>query len=286
LKIKNTMAKTVVITGANAGIGFATALGLASKGYRIVTICRDAHKGADTIKALKQKYPDIEAENFSVDLSDLEGIKPVANNILAKYPVIDRLINNAGYYPASIEYVNDVEKTFVASHLGHMLLTLCLMPALERSSESRVINFSSGLHSQGRVNRFFKRVPGMTSSQAYGDAKLANVLFTMGLAKRLPKNVTTYALHPGVVSTNFAKGTPGAFSMVINVLRPFFLSPQKGAATSIYLADAPTEKVTIFSGQYFDKEKPAKTNNPDVNSINAEQLWQSSAQILSDFKFT
>ena len=274
------MGKTVVITGANAGIGLATAKGLAAMGYTIVTICRDERKGAETISTLKQHYPDVNAENFTADLSDLNAVKYASDRILAKYPVVDRLINNAGYYPAAIEYLNGIEKTFFASHLGHMLLTECLMPALERSDESRVINVSSALHSQGRSNRFFKRVTGMTASQAYGDAKLANILFTMALAERLPKNITTYSLHPGVVSTNFAKGTTGAFSALINIMRPFFLTPEKGAAASIYLADVETEKLASFNGRYFVKKQPADTNNPDVNRQNAEMLWETSLQLF------
>src|SRR5689334_5370392 len=112
-------AKTVVITGANAGIGLATAKGLALKGYNIVTICRDSRKGEETINILKSINKNIQVENFTIDLSDLNAVKNTAEAIAEKYPVIDRLINNAGYYPAKIEYVNNIEKTFYASHLGH-----------------------------------------------------------------------------------------------------------------------------------------------------------------------
>jgi retinol dehydrogenase-12 len=276
-------AKTVVITGANAGIGLATAKGLASKGYNIVTICRDSRKGQETIDTLKQINKNIQAENFTTDLSDLNAVKQTADVIAAKYPVIDRLINNAGYYPAEIEYIDTVEKTFFASHLGHMLLTQRLMPSFERAVEARIINVSSALHSQGKVSRFFKRVDGMTASQAYGDAKLANVLFTMELSKRLAKNVTTYSLHPGVVRTNFAKGTSGAFAIMLNIMRPFFISPDKGAATSIHLADAAIEKLAPFNGQYFDKKAPAKTSNNDITDANAKALFDRSNEMLKPF---
>jgi len=275
--------KTVVITGANAGIGLATAKALASKGYNIVTICRDSRRGEETINILKSINKNLQAENFTADLSDLNAVKQTAETIVAKYPIIDRLINNAGYYPAKIEYIGNIEKTFYASHLGHMLLTQKLMPSLERSAEARIINVSSGLHMQGRVARFFNRIDGMTASQAYGDAKLANVLFSIELSKRLPNNITTYSLHPGVVRTNFAKGTTGVFSVIINIMRPFFISPEKGAATSIYLAEASIEKLASFNGKYFDKKAPARTNNSDITDANAKALFERSNEVLRSF---
>jgi len=275
--------KTIVITGANAGIGLATAKALAIKGYCIIIICRDARRGDDTAEQLKRINPNISVENFTADLSDLSVVKRTADAIAAKYPVIDRLINNAGYYPSTIEYIGDVEKTFFASHLGHMLLTERLLPALERSPEARIINVSSGVHPMGKVARFFKRVNGLTLLQAYADAKLANILFTMELSKRLPNQITTYALHPGVVRTNFAKGTPGLFTMLINIFRPFLITPEKGAATSIYLADAEPKKITSFTGQYFAKQKPTHTNNKDVTAKNATWLWHTSIEMLKPF---
>jgi retinol dehydrogenase-12 len=272
--------KTVVITGANAGIGLATAQGLAEKGFQIITICRNKGKGEETVAAIKAANPDTSIENFVADLSDLESVTNTATEILAKYPVIDRLINNAGYYPAAIEYIGDIEKTLFASHIGHMLLTQLLLPALERSPEGRIINVSSALHSGGRFERFFKRTQNLTAGEAYADAKLANILFTMALAKRVPKTVTTFSLHPGVVNTNFAKNTPGFFSVVINILRPLFLAPAKGAATTIYLADADTDLVRPHHGRYFVKKLPAKTSNSDLTSQNANELWNRSQEIL------
>ena len=157
------------------------------------------------------------------------------------------------------------------------------MPSLEKSTEARVINVSSALHVQGSAARFFKRINGLTSGQAYADAKLANILFKMELSKRLQKHVTTYSLHPGVVSTNFAKGTSGIFSTIINIMRPFFLSPGKGAATSVYLASVESEKIISQRGRYFAKMKPSPTRNSDLTDQNAFALWNRSEEVLKPF---
>jgi NAD(P)-dependent dehydrogenase (short-subunit alcohol dehydrogenase family) len=275
--------KTVVITGANSGIGRATAEQLASKNYHIVTLCRQAAEGEKTAAALQKINPSIQVENFVVDLSQLSEVKRVAQLVQQKYPVIDRLINNAGYYPVSIEYVDGIEKSFVASHLGHMLLTEVLMPSLLRSTEARIINVSSGLHPNGRFQRFFKQVPTLTPSQAYGDDKLANILFTMALTKKLPANVTTYSLHPGVVNTNFASKLTGFFKVMVVLFKPFFLTAEQGAATSVYLADASIDELRASNGKYFVKQKPVPTRNADVTDANARMLWSRSREVLSAY---
>ncbi len=275
--------KTVVITGANSGIGRATAEILAAKGYNIVTICRKSAEGEKTVAALRKINPQVSAENFTVDLSDLDQVAKTAQAIKQKYPVIDRLINNAGYYPASIEYVGDIEKSFLASHLGHMLLTELLLPSLQQSKESRVINLTSALHAGGRANRFFQRTSDLDPGNAYGDSKLANILFSMALAKELPAHVSAYSVHPGVVRTNFDNTVTGAFKIAITLAKPFFLSPEKGAATSVYLADAPIEAIKAHRGKYFTKSKPASTRNADVTAANAEALWKKSLEVLKPY---
>jgi retinol dehydrogenase 12 len=275
--------KTVVITGANAGIGLATAQLLAAKGYNIVAICRDKSKGEFTVRELVKANPGMHAENFTADLSDLGAVQKVANAITSKYQMIDRLINNAGYYPSAIHYVGDIEKTLLTSHLGHMLLTQLLIPSLQRSPEARVINVSSGIHTLGSIDRFFKRTVDHTFSNAYADAKLANTLFTLGLSKNLPQNVVTYSLHPGVVQTNFAKDSSGLFTVLFNMFRPFFISPERGAATSVYLADAEIQQVKSFTGQYFVRKKQTQVRHKDVTNENAAWLWKKSMEILNPY---
>jgi retinol dehydrogenase-12 len=275
--------KIVVITGANSGIGKAAAEILALKGYTIVTICRNSTAGEKTVAALRKLNTSITAENFTLDLSNLQEVRKTGLLIKQKYPVIDRLVNNAGYYPPSIEYINGIEKSFVASHLGHMLLTETLLPSLSQSVEARVINVSSALHSNGKVVRFFKQVPGYNPSNAYGDDKLANILFTIALSKELPPNVTTYSLHPGVVNTNFANTVTGAFKVAITLFSPFFITPEKGAATTAYLVDESIEALRPANGKYFYKKKPVSTKNNDVTEANAISLWSKSKEILKAY---
>jgi retinol dehydrogenase-12 len=277
------MTKTVVITGANSGIGRATAKALASQGYSIITICRNKVEGDKLVTELKRDNPSIQAENVVADLSDLNSVKKAADIILSSHSTIDRLINNAGYYPPVIEYVNGVERAFVAAHLGHMLLTELLMPALKNSSEARVINVSSDLHSQGKVSRFFKKPAGHNPQQAYGDAKLANILFTIALAKRLPDNITTYSLHPGVVNTNFGNTVTGMMKVVITIFKPFFITSEKGAITSTYLATEDIQQLKPYSGKYFAKCQLAKIKNNDATEENANWLWDKSTEILKSY---
>lgn len=272
--------KTAVITGANSGIGYATATQLAAKGYNVIIICRKKTEGDKVVASLKALNPAIQAENFTVDLSDLANVHAVALEIAEQYPVVDRLINNAGYYPAAIEYKNDIEKSFLASHLGHMLLTQLLLPCLERSPEARVINVSSELHKGGDTTRFFAKPVDLNPGKAYADDKLANILFTKAFANRSPKNITAYAVHPGVVRTGFGNNVSGAFKVAITIFRPFFLSAAQGAEPIVRLTDANISDVKPFSGTYFHRRKPKVSNHSQITIERAEWLWQKSEEKL------
>ena len=275
--------KTVVITGANSGIGLASARILAEKGWNIVSICRNPQSGKALEADLRSQFPNITATNFTADLSDFHSIKIAAQQILAQFPVIDVLLNNAGYYPDVIEYINGIEKTLYASHLGHMLLTKNLLPALEKAPEARIVNVSSAVNPMGRVERFFKQPEGHSSIKAYADAKLANILFTMGIAKRLPSHITTYSLHPGVVNTGFAHATSGFMGTMVRLFGRFLTTPEKGAATSVFLTSANISLIKADSGKYFDKKKVAATRNKDITQENAEWLWTKSEELLRQF---
>ncbi len=278
-----TLQQTVVITGANAGIGLATVQALAKQGYSIIMICRSKIEGDKVAEELKKTNHSIQIENIVADLSDFDSIKKAAASILAEYSVIDRLINNAGYYPTKIEYVNDIEKTFYASHLGHMLLTKLLLPALQRSSDSRIINISSGLHARGKIARFFIRTSNTDLTLAYADAKFANILFTMALSTRLPENITAYSLHPGTVLTNFQRNLSGTFKVLATIFKPIFITPEKGAFTTLYLVNKNIDNLKSYSGRCFAKTKLVGIKNKESTNVNATWLWDKSMAILKTF---
>ena len=205
-------------------------------------------------------------------------------HIKKRYTKIDRIINNAGYSPDVIAFTKDgYEKSFIANHLGHFVLTLNLLDLLEASGEGRIISVSSAIHSLGKVNRFFiKNNRDLTAFKAYGDGKLANILFTKGLAKRLAgKPVLAFSLHPGVVGTNFGGNFTGFSSILVKLAKPFMISSEEGAKTSLFLATTPLENVKRDNGKYFDKSKVKATNNNDITTQNVDWLWEKSLEIVN-----
>ena len=197
-----TPTKTIVITGANSGIGRATAEILAVKGYNIITICRKKAEGEKTVAALLKINPKINAENFTADLSDLEQVAKTAHAIKEKYTVIDRLINNAGVMvPPYSKTVDGFELQFGTNHLGHFALTAGLMSLLQETKGSRIVNVASSAEKFGRLDfddlTWEKRQ--YKAWRAYGDSKIANLYFTYELNRRLKgsgSEVIITAAHP------------------------------------------------------------------------------------------
>ena len=271
--------KTALITGANSGIGLATAKALAAQGFDLILMVRSVEKGQKAAQIIKKSSPESQIEIVTADLADLDSVRQAAAVVVSKYPKLDRLINNAGYSATEIKFTKaGYEKSFVANHLGHFVLTNALMPLLKASDEARVISVSSAAHSLGSVARFFvKNNKGLTLVQSYGDGKLANILFTKALAKRTSgSNVTAYSLHPGVVDSNFGGDFTGLFKWGWALMKPFSISTEEGAQTSIFLATAPIESIKQFNGAYFDKSRPKNTRNRDITDANADLVWQKS----------
>jgi retinol dehydrogenase 12 len=274
------MNKLAVITGANSGLGLVTAKHLVVKGYDLVLIIRNKDKAAFTKNQLLSLNKNAKIDLEIADLSDLNAVKKVGENIKGKYSVIDRLINNAGYSADTIQFTKPgYETSFVANHLGHFLLTNTIIDVLKASEDGRIINVSSMAHVMGSFGRMFKKNNSSLSLiQSYADGKLANIMFTKGLLKETENsNINTYSLHPGVVGTNFGANYTGIFKFGLALMKPFMISPEKGAETSIYLATAPAAELKGKNGMYFVNCKIKNTNHSDLTPSNIEQFWQQSA---------
>ena len=276
--------KIALITGANSGVGLATAKGLAAAGFDLILLVRNKTKAYNTQEVILQRFPNTKIDYEIADLEDFDSVKMAVQQIRKRYLKIDRIINNAGYSPDVIAFTkNGYEKSFIANHLGHFALTINLLDLLEASGEGRIINVSSAIHSLGKVNRFFvKNNKNLTPFKAYGDGKLANILFTKGLAKRLiGKPVLAFSLHPGIVGTNFGGNFTGFSGLLVKLAKPFMISSEQGAETSLFLAKSLLEDVRRDNGKYFDKCRVKATSNNDITIQNADWLWEKSMEIVN-----
>ncbi|MEM7574767.1 MAG: SDR family oxidoreductase [Bacteroidota bacterium] len=281
--------KTILITGANDGIGLATARRLAALRANLVLACRDARKGQATVDLLQEETGNSTIELLVLDLADLESVRRAAIDFLAEHPKLDVLINNAGVYTDQLQLTTQgYEYQFGVNHLGHFLLTKLLLPALRCPSEGgRIINVSSDAHFKCRIN--FDRLRGEEGQtayrgmRAYACSKLANVLFTKELARRFPEELSVNALHPGVVATDFAnKGGGRLVRFFWNLYKPFALTPKRGANTSVYLATSP--EVRDVSGRYFDKSQCLRRPSAAARDEQmAARLWTYSEKAVADY---
>src|SRR5580692_9587666 len=278
--------KTVVVTGANSGIGFETAAALASMGARVLVTARNADKGRAALAAIAQRAGgEGRAQLVVFDLADLASVRRGAAEILEQAPRLDVLVNNAGLVLSErAETVDGYEATFATNHLGPFLLTNLLLERITASAPSRVVNVASTAHNAARKGIPFddlqstQRYRGM---RVYGQSKLANILFTLELARRYEgRGLTANSLHPGTVRTGYGRGgdAKGLLGFGIKIASPFFLSAARGARTSVYLASSP--EVEGVSGAYFVKCKPRQPRRWAQDAAAAERLWQVSEQLV------
>lgn len=273
--------KVVMVTGANAGIGKETALSLARMGATVVLVCRSRSKGeaaqADIQTASNNPHVDL----ILADFASLAAVRRAAETFLARYDRLDVLVNNAGLYLGKrLLSADGYEMTFAVNHLAPFLLTNLLLDTLKASAPARIINVSSGAHAAGRI-RFddLQSARGYQGFRAYADSKLANILFSNELARRLAgTGVTANSLHPGAVASNFAQDTGGFFGQLFKLARPFMRTPEQGAQTSIYLASAP--EIADVSGVYFVDSRPARTAPQANDAAAAQRLWEVSAELV------
>ncbi|HQR38681.1 MAG TPA: SDR family oxidoreductase [Blastocatellia bacterium] len=272
--------KVCVVTGANSGIGKETAVALAAKGATVVIVTRDAQKGAAAVADIVSRSGNTSVSFLAADLSSQAAIRTLAEEINAKLPRIDVLVNNAGAIIGERKLtVDGIETTFAVNHLGYFLLTHLLLDKLKASAPARIVNVASDAHRSGTIN--FDDLGGEKnygSWAAYCQSKLANVMFTYELARRLEgSGVTANSLHPGVVATGFGKSGSGLMKFAVTVIRPFLISSAKGAETTIYLASSP--EVEGVSGKYFDKCRAVSSTAASNDPAAARRLWEISEKL-------
>jgi retinol dehydrogenase-14 len=282
--------QTVLATGATGGIGKATAIALARLGARVGIVGRDPSRtrtaAAEITAAAAQpsepEHPAVDA--FAADMSSQAEVRRLAGEVLSTYPELQVLVNNVGGFWATRRLTADgLEHTFAVNHLAPFLLTELLLDRLKASAPARIVTVSSGQHTTGRMN--FDDLQGerdYSGGRAYSQSKLANVMFTYELARRLEgTGVTATVLHPGVVRTGFAAEDPTPlFKVFLPLIRPLLKSPERGAATSVYLASSP--EVEGVTGQYFVNRKQAKTSESSYDAAAAARLWQLSADLTAN----
>jgi retinol dehydrogenase-14 len=271
--------KVVVITGATSGIGKETARALVDMGAHVVMINRNPQKAEGVADELRRGAGG-SVDLVEGDMSSFASIRSAAAEVLDRYPRVDVFISNAGVFRARRhETVDRLEEVFAVNHLAPFLLTNLLIGRLKASAPSRVVIVASDAH-RGAVLDFDDLLLQRRFSawKAYSRSKLSNVMFTYALARRLDgTGVTANTLHPGFVATRLGSGNKIPIRPVYWLLRPFTISPKKGAETSVYLASSPD--VEGVTGKYFDKKREARSSRVSIEEEPQELLWKMSADL-------
>lgn len=276
--------KVFLVTGATEGIGKAAALNFARRGATLVLVGRNREKSERVVAELRAASGDDRIELLLGDISRLADIRAVAEAFRAKHDRIDVLVNNAGgiFYEHKLS-ADGIEMTFALNHVGYFLLTTRLLDLLQKPGV-RVVSTSSGAHHMAKMDlaNVVKRQDGTAGFAAYGDSKLANILFTRELGRRLaPYGATANCLHPGFVRTAFgANNTSRAAWFITNVAAPLFArTPEKGAETLVWLATSP--EAARFNGEYFADKKISRTSKLAKDDALARALWDLSEKVCA-----
>ena len=276
----NMTGKTCLITGATSGIGRATARALAEMGAQLMLVARDRSRGEETCGEIQRGTGNRQVELMIADLSSQQSIRELAAEYLASNRPLHVLINNAGVVNTSRSLTTDgIETVFAVNHLAYFLLTHLLLDRLTQSAPARIVNVASDAHRFGGIN--FDDLQGARRyriMRIYGQSKLANILFTYELARRLTgTGVTVNCLHPGAVGTRLGHNNGAWARAIIGLLRPFFRTSEQGAATSIFLASSPT--VEDVTGKYFSNSRETRSSKASYDAAAAQRLWDISAQM-------
>jgi retinol dehydrogenase-14 len=285
-----TESKVVVITGSNTGIGKETAVGLAALGWTTVMACRNLTKAAEAAAEVRKRSDHDDVHVVALDLADLISVKACADEILSRWDRLDVLVNNAGgVWSTRQETVQGFEQTFGVNHLGPFVLTALLLDRLKASAPSRIVNLASVGHHFATGGVGFDDLQSehkYAAMDAYAKSKLANVLFTRGLATRLEgTGVTANCVHPGPVRSGFGMDGDlgGLMGLGNRLFRPFEISSAMGARTPIYLAADPA--VEGESGGYYVRRKLGHMSKNAQSDVAVEQLWTVSEQLVGDAGF-
>ncbi len=282
--------RVAIVTGANTGIGLETARALAERGMTVVMCSRDAQRGQVALEDVRASTGSDALELCALDLGSLASVRAAASEILARHPRVHVLVNNAGLVLSDRRTTSDgFEATFGVNHLGHFLFTRRLLAALEEGGReagepSRIVNVSSEAHRMSRGLAWDDlgcERRGYRELAVYADSKLANILFTRELARRLEgRGVVAHAVHPGVVGSSFGKDgdTRGWFAFGVKLVKPLLLTPAKGARTSIHTATS--EDAARASGLYWSRSRPVKPSRAARDAEAAKRLWDVSEALV------
>jgi NAD(P)-dependent dehydrogenase (short-subunit alcohol dehydrogenase family) len=274
--------KIAMVTGANDGIGRATALGLARLGATVVMVCRDQHRGRTAQEQIKVESGNDGIELMLADLSSQAAIRKLAADYTRSHARLHVLVNNAGVNVKQRTVTADgIELNFAVNYLAPFLLTRLLVDTLKVSAPSRIINVASAAEQMGRIDfDDLMSVRKYSALRAYCQSKLATVLFTYELAHRLePSHVTVNCLHPGVVRTKITQRMSGWGAVMALLGRPFAAPPERGAETILYLASSPV--VQDVTGKYFENKRQKRSSPRSYDSATGKRLWRISEQLTA-----
>ena len=277
-----TVGKTALVTGASSGLGFEASAKLASLGAELVLVARDRRRGEEAVATIKKRSGSNAVSLMLCDFASLTQIRRLAGDVVASRSKLHILVNNAGSVNAKREVTEDgIERTFAVNHLGPFLLTNLLLELLKRSAPARVVTLASIAQARGDMpfdDLQFER-GGYAIMRAYARSKLANVLFTRELARRLAgAGVTANCLHPGAVATNIWSHAPWYVRPLLAVAKLFMISPEQGAEAIVYLATSPD--VEGLTGDYYERTRRVAPSQIAQDDLTATRLWERSAALV------
>jgi NAD(P)-dependent dehydrogenase (short-subunit alcohol dehydrogenase family) len=274
------MERVAIVTGASAGIGLHTALGLARSGLRVVMVGRDAARTEAARRFVLERAAGATVATALADFASLDQVRRLAGQMLAAHPRLDLLVNNAGLFAPKFERsAESYELTFAVNHLAPFLLTNLLLDRLRGSAPARIVTVASRAHRGNRIDLDTIAGPRDWSMiKAYGRSKLCNILFTRELARQLDgSGVVATSLHPGVVATRLAQ-RGGLVELGWRLMKPFMISPEKGAQTSLFLATVPDP--APFHGGYVVGRTLTAPDPVALDAGLARRLWEESARLV------